>query len=406
MRGWIKLPSDRSVDNPERYLYAADCRDRRSRKFQPADHTGRAVAEVQGTRRARTINCPNIDKPAAATPSTASGTKSTGLRHGGQPVRDSVRKGAWGTLMSSPMSKSFPAAVLLLAVSCQPSGTQTTTNQSGHPAASEDAIALKRQYHEGEKLTYHMKGRNEAWRYDLQANGLVKRDSDGKHFEEYGWSQLTANGAEIPLPPASGNFRQQVSLDPDRTPSVPDLSKVSPMLIGPITDLLTFYSDLWLAMRTGSLVHAGDHFYHRYGTPASWADGTHVLVGQDSIDFDVTLADVNRSDQTATVAVRHVPPKQTEIKLTADWMRTPVADSPNNWVQVTKNADGNYSAEVGQETFDVEIKVSLVDGKILHATLENLVVGQKRECADLALASCSDPVSHQIRRQIEIDLEH
>jgi hypothetical protein len=232
---------------------------------------------------------------------------------------------------------------------CQLSVAQTATYKSGDQAASADVILLKRHYHEGEKLTYLMKGMNEAWRYEIQANGLVKRDSEGKHFEEYGWSKLTSNSAEILLPPASGNFRQQVSLDPDRAPSVPDLSKVSPMLIGPITDLLTFYSDLWLAMRTGSLVHAGDHFYHRYGTPASWADGTHVLVGQDSIDFDVTLADVNRSDQTATVAVRHVPPKQTEIKLTADWMRTPAADGPNNWVQVTKNANGNYFAKLAKK---------------------------------------------------------
>ncbi len=289
---------------------------------------------------------------------------------------------------------------------CQLSAAQTATNKSDDRAAAADATLLKRRYHEGEKLTYHMKGMNEAWRYEIQANGLVKRDSDGRHFEEYGWSKLTSNSAEIPLPPASENFRQQLSLDPDRPPSVPDLSKVSPMLIGPITDLLTFYSDLWLAMRAGSLVHAGDHFYHSYGTPASWADGTHVLVGQDSIDFDVTLADVNRSDQTATVAVRHVPPKQTEIKLAADWMRTPITDTPNNWVQVTKNADGNYSAEVGKETFDVEIHVSLVDGKILHATLDNLVVAQKRECGDVALASCGSPFSHQIRRQVEINLEH
>jgi len=289
---------------------------------------------------------------------------------------------------------------------CHVAVAQTATSKGGDQVALADVILLKRHYEEGEKLTYQMKGRNEDWHYEIQANGVVKRDSNGKNFEEYGWSKLISNSAEIPLPPASGNFRQQVSLDPDRSPTVPDLSKVSPMLIGPITDLLTFYSDLWLAMRTGSLVHAGDHFYHRYGTPASWADGAHVLVGQDSIDFDVTLADVNRTDQTATVAVRHVPPKQTEIKLATDWMRTPVADSPNNWMQVTKNANGSYSAEIGKETFDVEIRVNLADGKILHATLDNLVVAQKRECADVNLASCADPVSHQIRRQIEINLEH
>jgi hypothetical protein len=304
------------------------------------------------------------------------------------------------------LSKSFPTAILLLAVVCPLCIAQTAANESGDQPALAGGSLLKRHYHEGDKLTYHMKGMNEAWRYDAQADGLVKRDPDGKYFEEYGWSKLTSNSAAIPVPPAGRNFRQQVSLDPGRTPGLPDLSNVSPMLIGPITDLLTFYSDLWLAMRAGNLIHPGDHFYQKYGTPASWADGTRVIVGQDSIDFNVALVDLSPSAQTATVAVRHVPPPQIEIKLTADWMRTPVADSPNNWVQVTKNASGNYSAEVGKETFDVEIIVSLVDGKILHATLDNLVVAQRRECVDLPLTNCGEPVSHQIMRQVEINWEH
>src|SRR2546421_2213253 len=41
-----------------------------------------------------------------------------------------------------------------------------------------------------------------------------------------------------------------------------------------------------------------------------------------------------------------------------------LADTPNNWVQVVKIDDAKYVAEVGKETFHVEIKVSLVDGKI------------------------------------------
>ena len=304
-----------------------------------------------------------------------------------------------------PLSKSSATGFLLFALTLQFAVAQTASNKSVDRTAA-DTILLKRRYHEGEKLTYFMRGLNEAWRYEVRATGLVKRDSNGKYVEEYAWSNLTSNGAEILLTPASANFRQQLSLDPDHPPTIPPLSQVSPMLIGPITDLLTFYSDLWLAIRAGSLVHTGDHFYRRYGTPASWADGTRVLLGQDSIDFDVTLTDVNRSAQTATVAVRHVVPEQPDVKLPADWMHAPVADSPNNWVQVIKTDEAKYVAELGKETFHVEITVSLVDGKILHAALDNLVVAQKRQCADAALATCGDPVDDQIRRQIELNLEH
>jgi hypothetical protein len=104
--------------------------------------------------------------------------------------------------------------------------------------------------------------------------------------------------------------------------------------------------------------------------------------------------------------VRHVPPKQPDIKLAADWMRTPVSDEANNWEQVTKNTNGIYSAEIGKETFDIEILVSLGDGKILSATLDNLVVARKRDCVDAELTRCGDPANHQITRKVEINLEH
>ena len=39
-------------------------------------------------------------------------------------------------------------------------------------------------------------------------------------------------------------------------------------------------------------------------------------------------------------------------------MRTPVADTPNNWVQVRRQGEA-YVASAGKETFDVELKVRL-----------------------------------------------
>ena len=78
-----------------------------------------------------------------------------------------------------------------------------------------------------------------------------------------------------------------------------------------------------------------------------------------------------------------------------------VADTPNNWIDVKKNG-GKFIAEVGKETFDVEIKLSLKDGKILSATLDNPVQAQKRECSDAALLDCGEASAHQIHRHIEI----
>jgi hypothetical protein len=60
---------------------------------------------------------------------------------------------------------------------------------------------------------------------------------------------MISDGAAYSLPEASQKFRQKfrqkLSLEPDVSLSVPDLSHAAPKIIGPITHLLTIYSDLW-----------------------------------------------------------------------------------------------------------------------------------------------------------------
>lgn len=267
-----------------------------------------------------------------------------------------------------------------------------------------DHALLSRRYHDGEKLKYRMKGTNERWQYEIQGAGVVKKDQNGKYAEEYGWSNLMSGGTAMPLSAASLQFRQTMSLDPDKPPAIPDLSKVQPLLIGPITDLMTFYVDLWLAARSGKLSHTGDHVYQKVGTPASWADGNYVVLGEDSIDFDITLTEVDRADQVATLLVKHVPPEQPSVHLPVEWMREPVADTKNNWVDVQKR-DGKFVAAVGKETFDVRMKVSLADGKILSGTIENPVKAKERDCEDADFTKCGDARPHEIVRRIEIALE-
>jgi hypothetical protein len=270
---------------------------------------------------------------------------------------------------------------------------------------SPSSTPLLRHYTKGQKLTYHMKGINENWSYEIQAEGIVKKDSDGSYFEEYGWSQLISNGQAVTLSEASMNFRQQLSLDPNYNPSLPNLAQVDPRLIGPITDLLTFYVDVWLAARSSKLTKPGDHYYFKQGTPHSWADGNYVLLGQSSIDFDLTLRDLDRVHNTITLIARHVPPAEALVTLPAGWMRKPIADTPNNWVTVQRMNDGKFLGAVGKETFNDEIVLSLSDGRILSATMENRVQTVERECTDSGVTQCGEPKPHFIRRQIELSLE-
>lgn len=269
------------------------------------------------------------------------------------------------------------------------------------PPASQSP--LRRHYTEGQKLAYHMQGVNESWHYEIDAEGVVKKDASGRFFEEYRWTDMVSDGHPVSLAPSAVIYRQKLTLDPAQNPSAPDLRDADPRMIGPITDLMTFYADLWLPSKLGVLHKPGDHFYfHNFMPPSSWADGKRVLVGEDAIDFDMTLKSVDPGSATAMLEVKHVPPQKQALHLRADWMKEPVASAPNNWVEITRNPDGKYEAAVGLETFTVELNVSTADGRIVRATMENPVTTIERLCEDETLTKCSDPKRHEILRKIEI----
>lgn len=269
--------------------------------------------------------------------------------------------------------------------------------------AISSAGLLDRRYQNGERLTYFMKGSNNDWTYRVRLTAIVKRGAAGKFIEEYAWSDLVSNGVPQPLTTASQDFRQVVTLAGGSPFTFPDLSKVQPALIGPITDLLTFYADLFLATHAGQLREPGDRFFFANPIASSWADGTRVLVGEDSIDFDIQLTGIERSRDVATLLVKHVPPKEPKIRIPTNWMLEPVADTPNNFVQVRRQGD-SYIGSAGKETFDVELTISLSTGQIVRASMDNLVDATQRECTDAELTACGERRPDRTFRHIEMSL--
>jgi len=268
---------------------------------------------------------------------------------------------------------------------------------------------LARHYQDGEKIAYTISclnhSRSKTTEYEARAEGVASKDQAGIFQENFAWTDLQVNDQQVRLSAASRAFREPLSLAAGSRLGIPDLSKVQAGLIGPITDLLTFYADMKIAMNQKGLMRAGDHAYVNFARPNSWADGTRVIVGEDSIDFAILLQSIDTTTEVATLVVRHVPPEQPQLKLPARWMSTPVGASQNNWVQVEKTSDGKYVAGVGQETFDVEIKVALANGRILSASMDNPVDVMERVCTDAALTACGDPERYSIRRQVRLDAD-
>ncbi|HTV16916.1 MAG TPA: hypothetical protein VME68_19505 [Acidobacteriaceae bacterium] len=263
---------------------------------------------------------------------------------------------------------------------------------------------IARHYTEGEALHYHMTAANDAWHYTADAAGVVKKAADGSWVEEFRWTAMTSDGQAVVLSPATLDARLAFSLDPSHMPSGPNLAGLDPRFVGPVTDLMTFYVDDWLFQKIPLFHQAGDRFYVPNPNPSSWADGTRVLTGTDAIDFDLHLQSLDAAAHTAVLVVHHVPPAKSPLKFPAAWMESAIADTPNNWMEITKTAEGKYEAGAGKETFDVTITVSTVDGKILSATMNNPVVLSRRICEDAALTQCGAPKAQTIHRHVEIAL--
>jgi len=272
-------------------------------------------------------------------------------------------------------------------------GPATTTEQ-----AATGLGMLQRRYTEGAISHYLMTGNNDGWQYAIHTTDVVKRDAKGRYYEEIHWSNLTSS-AQQALTPASLALVQTVSLDdPAFYMKVPDLAAVQPLLIGPITDTFTFYSDLLLAIQA-KLVQPGQTAYIARTGPNSWADGQHVLLGEDVVDFSLKVQNVNSAEHTETLLIQHVPPAALHVRLPAKWMQEPVSAEPPNFVQVSKRGDG-FTAEIGRETFDVQLVVDMRDGRILSAAMHNPVALATRECRDRELTHCEPSNSKTTLREI------
>src|SRR5688572_1495887 len=178
------------------------------------------------------------------------------------------------------MTARILAAALLLAASALPLVAVAQTGPGSRPSTTAPVVRsmLHRHYREGERVHFTMTGVNQANRYEVRASGEVKRDASGAFYEEIAWSDAAYNGKPMKLPPAAAAFRQRLSLAPDYRLSIPDLSPVM-TLVGPITDLLTFYSDYQIAARLPNLIKPGDRAVVPLPFAPSWADGARIVLG-------------------------------------------------------------------------------------------------------------------------------
>ena len=145
----------------------------------------------------------------------------------------------------------------------------------------------------------------------------------------------------------------------------------------------------------------GQTAYVSRTTPNSWADGQRVLLGQDVVDFSLSVESVNSAQHTEILLIQHVPPPLLHVEQPAKWMQESESAKPNNFVQISKEGDG-FSAETAKKTFDVKLVVDTRDGSILSAAINNPVVLKTRTCMDRELMHCGSETPATTLRKITL----
>ena len=250
-------------------------------------------------------------------------------------------------------------------------------------------------------------------------NGKFKREelaesrhtvsADAPYSERIKFDRLarTQDGKTEDMSEAIGKFPAwDVSLAPTDGGvglALPDIAGWDMAVVGPVTDLLTFFVAISPQAGIDSVSQVGQTCVLPEAPVASWANGESIPVGQDCIQISVTLKEIH--EDTAVFETRFMPPEEAGLEMLKPWMdESVVAGTPNNFQQQMSMGDA-AAVMWGREEFVVTSTVRRADGMLLSATMSNeLQLKMKIGCSS-ELESCKHEIPLHIRRELSLELQ-
>ena len=185
--------------------------------------------------------------------------------------------------------------------------------------------------------------------------------------------------------------------------ALPDILGWDMAVVGPVTDLLTFWVAISPQAGIDKVSKVGQSYVLPEAPVASWANGVDIPVGQDCIQISITLKELGES--TAVFETRFMPPEEASLKMLKSWMDESVVEgTPNNFQQQMSMGEAAM-VMWGREYFVVTSTVRRADGMLLSATMSNeLQLKMKIGCSS-ELQACKHEVPLHIRRELSLELQ-
>jgi hypothetical protein len=270
-------------------------------------------------------------------------------------------------------------------------------------ACAQKNLVFERRYEEGEHILYKLKGRTQSPTgmvvYRAKARSEVRKKNKKEFVEEFKFEEVSIDDKPIVLDENHTPLDLKLSLNSKSRLSFPDFSKVHPAIVGLSLDLMTIYADLQLVQKNWDIKKDGDNFYLKDSKSNSWADKTYLVQAEDAIDFSMSVLKRDEEAKTLEILIKHVPPEKESIKLKADWMKKPIGHRPNNWLQVKKLSAKKFAVSVGKEIIEVKIKLDLLYGKIIDASLDNTIEIKERICFDETYLFCGRTNEYELKKE-------
>lgn len=129
----------------------------------------------------------------------------------------------------------------------------------------------------------------------------------------------------------------------------------------------------------------GERHTHPELLRGDFADGAVTVLGEDCIELTLTLLELTA--RTARIESRFSPPRRACLDFREPWMATR-AGAASNFQMIRAPSDDVFDVLWGTEWFTIVAELQRSDGKLLRATMDNVLDLQMRAGCDAGLAGC------------------
>ncbi len=191
-----------------------------------------------------------------------------------------------------------------------------------------------------------------------------------------------------------------ISLSPGGKIPLPQLN--SPEMVGEITDLNTFWVAVSPALNAQQLSPMRTVIVSKTIREGDFADSVRILYGKDCMI--VTQALIATPGDYSVVATYFTPPLSFCLAPLLDTVAKKTFDEPNNFQMIQKGTGDKVNLFWGIESFTITTNIDNHDGRILEATMSNVLTLRMRYNSSKDLKTYDAELPVTIKRNLKLEL--